>query len=556
MFKLRVIGLLAVLGAVLTAAGLVAIQRVEEAAQAQSQRRISASRSALARVRQAREARRALVAELIANSELSAALATLQEIRSDLAVALTAAYEHAPGTGTQAIEARKAYLRDFQRNGTPLPDLFALHLADRLARIAGPSAFGPRGRDAFVREERDRFISCAAFGGLEQCLWDFSYNTLPKVFGELAKTRHLQVESRVYVMDANGVGLADSSNPQWSQKGDFGEKAGIPMAAIRARTPIHDLILIENRYCFATAYPILADEQVVGVILVSDPLDERMAREDSDVVGADVLYVLGDKILASPLPMDVSNRLASSPHSVEGRVSVAFRIADDSAADVRVVVSENQSSLLEALGSIRATLLLIGLLVTLLAVGVLIWLLRDFYSSFEALDQGVHEVINGNLDYQFPFEFKEDLARGLGQSLNLMSLVLQGRPLPEEVEETGEGKAASWVSELQVQDAGSAEADWGEARPTVACDFATAKALAEEPADVYYKRIYSEFIEARRALGLSIEGINYPKFLERLVHLEQSLKKRHKSAMVRFAVRTRNGNVILDPIPLQRPGAR
>ncbi len=553
MFKIRAIGLVGILGALLTLAGIVGLNRAEEAARDHALKRVSGTRSALARAFQAREARQALVATMLADSELTAALAALADFRKDLERAQTETYQKAPGTDARAVEAREALIREVRVEGVSLPDAFATRFANHLGRCVGPGAFQPRGLDAFLRDEADRFAKCAAFGGVDQCLWDYTYNTLPKVLSAIARTRRVLVDQRVFVVGPDGVGLADSGNPQWSRAEGFASKTRLPFEALRTRGPVQGLALVENRYYFGTAVPLLQEGRLVGAILVGDPIDERMAREDSDIVGADVMYVMGGKVIAAPLAADLAARLVSEPRLVPERVTASFRALDDeSSPDLRVVVSQDLGALVAAFGSARTTVFLIGLLVTLLAVGLLTWFMRSFYQSFEVLDQGVHEVINGNLEYQFPFEFKEDLARGLGQSLNLMSLVLQGRPLPEEVEEQETGKT-SWTGELQVLDAAESEPEWGEtSRPTVAFDFEAARTLAEEPADVYYKRIYSEFLEARRSLGLPTEGINYPKFLERLVHLEQGLKKKHRSSMVRFTVKTRNGAVVLDPVPIRK----
>ena len=51
---------------------------------------------------------------------------------------------------------------------------------------------------------------------------------------------------------------------------------------------------------------------------------------------------------------------------------------------------------------------------------------------FEKIDSGVHEVIGGNFDYQFPFDYSEELPSSMAQSLNLMVAVLLGKPLPED----------------------------------------------------------------------------------------------------------------------------
>ncbi len=554
MFSVHMIGFVGVLGSVLLLPSVVGLDQVEEAAREQALRRVAATRSSVAHALQARQARQALVANLLVESELLAAMATLAEFRQDLEAAYSRAYEQAAGTSVSAVEARERFIREVRKDDVSLPDLFASHFAAQLERHLGHNVFGPKGRDAFLAEEADRFAKCAAFGGVDQCQWDYTYNTLPKVFAWIAMTKQITVEQRVFVVGPDGVGLADSGNPQWSKAKGFGQRTRLPMEAMRTGLPVRGLALVEeNRYFVATAVPILHEGRTLGAVLVADPMDERMAREDSDVVGADVLYVMGDKVVAAPLAADIANKLAADPQSVPTRATASFRLLDDEEfQDLRVVVSQDLGTFLAVFKSAETSVLLLHLLLTVIAVGVLLWLLHTFYQQFEALDQGVHEVINGNLDYQFPFDFKEDLARRLGQSLNLMSAVLQGRPLPEEVEEEEAGKT-SWAAEIQVLDSGETEPEWGESsRPTVACDFNAARSLAEEPADAYYKRIYAEFLDARRALGLPTEGINYPKFLERMVNLEQGLKKRYRCPMVRFRVKTRDGAVVFEPIPVRK----
>lgn len=551
MFKTRVIGLFGILGAVLTLAGVMEIERLEESSREQVRRKVAGTRSSLARAHDARWTRQELVTTILAEGELACAMAALTEVLQDLLAAQAEAFKAAPGTDARAAEIRERYIREVRKDGVSLPDFFASRFADNLKRRVGPEAFEPNGLDAFLRDEADRFSKCAGVGGVNQCMWDYTYNTLPKAFAAMAGRRGLTVDQRVFVVGPAGVGLADSANPRWSNEADFGAKTRLPMKAMQDEVKVRGLTLIGDRYFMATSIPIVWDGRVLGAVLVGDEVGERMAREDSDIVGADVLYSMGGKVIAAPLPLDLANRLASDLRSEEERVTASFSLTGmEWFEDLRVSVSQDMNEMTAAYNAASTTLLLVGLLTTLLAVGLLVWLLRSFYGSFEVLDQGVHEVINGNFDYQFPFEFRDDLARGFGQSLNLMSLVLQGRPLPEEVEEES-GK--TWSSEIQVLDAGDGGAEWGEPeRPLVAMTRDAIRALANEPADVYYKRLYSEFLDARRSLGLPVEGINYPKFLERLVHLEQRLKKRHRASMIRFEVKTINGTVILAPVPIQK----
>lgn len=550
MFKVRILTLSVVLGLVLTLAGVVGINKVEEATRERVLHRLSQTKEPLARAFESRRVEQAFLAALLAKSELVAAMAVLDEVADDLQSAWNQAYSQVPGTDARAVGEREKLIRETKKDEISLPDYFAQRFAEYLERLVGIRYFAARGLQVFLNEQAERLTKCAAFGGLDQCKWDFTYNTLPHVFVEIAKTYQMPPEKRVYVIDAEGVGRADSSNPQWSGDKEFATRTVLPSEAVKKRSLANGIVQIGDRYFFATALPLYFNGNLLGAVMVGEPIDERVAQEDSILLGAEVAYAVGQKVVASRIPANLAEKLLSDPKGVDERVASILSLEGANPYELRAVVSEDLRPLLARYSSARATLVLIGLFCTLVAIGILIWFLRSFYAAFELLDQGVHEVINGNLDFQFPFDFKEEIARGLGQSLNIMSLVLQGRPLPEDVEEQEAGRTA-WMAEVQVS---QAEPEWGEqeSRPTVAFNFEAARALAAEPADVYYKRIYSEFLQARRSLGLSNEGITYPKFLERLVHLEQGLKKRHKCPMVRFKVVVRDGAVVLDPVPIAK----
>ena len=74
--------------------------------------------------------------------------------------------------------------------------------------------------------------------------------------------------------------------------------------------------------------------------------------------------------------------------------------------------------------------------------------------------------------------------------------------------------------------------------------------LAAEPEDGYYTRIFREYIEARQAAGLSVEGITQASFTQKVRANEAMIKAKHKCSLVRFIVHTAAGRVSLRPIRL------
>jgi hypothetical protein len=75
-------------------------------------------------------------------------------------------------------------------------------------------------------------------------------------------------------------------------------------------------------------------------------------------------------------------------------------------------------------------------------------------------------------------------------------------------------------------------------------------ALAGEPEATYYRRIYDEYIAARKAAGESVESISFESFTAKLRLNEANLKKKYKAKAVRFRVVTKNGQVSLKPVPI------
>ena len=66
-------------------------------------------------------------------------------------------------------------------------------------------------------------------------------------------------------------------------------------------------------------------------------------------------------------------------------------------------------------------------------------------------------------------------------------------------------------------------------------DPALAASLSSEPEDAYYRRVFAEYVAAKKAAG---ETVNIPeeRFTQRLKGNEQALVKKHNVRAVRFQV--------------------
>ena len=93
---------------------------------------------------------------------------------------------------------------------------------------------------------------------------------------------------------------------------------------------------------------------------------------------------------------------------------------------------------------------------------------------------------------------------------------------------------------------GRVEFEEGEDKPDVNPDIA---ALAQESEPDYYKRVYTEYVQARKATG-NPDEVSFENFIAKLKMNEGKLKAQHQCKMVRFRVVTKDGKVSLKPVPI------
>jgi hypothetical protein len=83
----------------------------------------------------------------------------------------------------------------------------------------------------------------------------------------------------------------------------------------------------------------------------------------------------------------------------------------------------------------------------------------------------------------------------------------------------------------------------GQADPSVAA------ALSTEPADQYYRRLFSEYIAAKRQLGDPVDHITPAAFEAKIRTSEQEMAQKH-GRPVRYQVQLRGNAVVLNAVPL------
>jgi hypothetical protein len=162
---------------------------------------------------------------------------------------------------------------------------------------------------------------------------------------------------------------------------------------------------------------------------------------------------------------------------------------------------------------------------------------RRLITQIDQVELGVTDIINGNVDRTFrPVGLELD---GLANGLNVMLARLLGRPEPGEEELDDDGNPIV-QGKVEFEDA---EAGRGTAPdPDLA-------ALAQESEPDYYKRLYTEYLTARRGAGQTDEG-SFENFIAKLKVNEGKLRAQYQCKVVRFRVVTKDGKVTLKPVPI------
>ena len=164
------------------------------------------------------------------------------------------------------------------------------------------------------------------------------------------------------------------------------------------------------------------------------------------------------------------------------------------------------------------------------------WLLGSYISApIARLEEGLLAIINGQTDKRFQLEHAElgGLAFRIDQLLNQLLGV-------EEDTSDEEGRISRAPSAAAME---AAMGDGGGAS-SAGID----AALAQEPAQQYYARLYREYIAAKKALGEQVDHITEQAFLSRIQSMEAESSQKGKP--VRYKVQSNGREVVLLAVPI------
>jgi hypothetical protein len=302
---------------------------------------------------------------------------------------------------------------------------------------------------------------------------------------------------------------------------------------------------------------------IIGAVVVAYAQTAKKAQAEKNLLGPDVAYYDRSNVIASSFTRGGGEEDTSKAQALTAQlgqlnadkgIQISVGGADYLAAAVKlpqkatkglpkdystatagvVVLSPLVTS--EAAGKVKLFILILGIGALALSMLGLYLAHRRLISQVDQVELGVNEIINGNLDRTFrPVGPELD---GLSNALNVMLARLFGRPEPGEEEYDDEGNPII---------PGRVEFEEGEeGRPAVDPDIA---ALAQEAEPDYYKRVYTEYVNARKASGTP-DDVSFENFIAKLKVNEGKLKAQYQCKQVRFRVVTKDGKVSLKPVPI------
>lgn len=311
--------------------------------------------------------------------------------------------------------------------------------------------------------------------------------------------------------------------------------------------------------------------EVQGAVLVAYSLSAAEAQRQSKLLGAKVAFFEGDRVAATSFTRPQRSEEDTGKHkalagvlaggasknalstgfadpfqaTVDGEnfVVAAGRLARFSSKGFPEDYPDQQVgamvliSLDDAYGPVGAAkmgVLLVGVGAIVIAF-IALWLVgRRVTHQADAVELGLNEIINGNLDYVFrPVGDELD---GVANGLNVMLARLLGRPEPGEEEYDEEGNIIQpgkldFDTDLSDKDTEAVQ-------------------LAQEPAADYYKRIFDEYIAALSQVGKDTDGVTFDGFVTKLRLNETNLTAKYQCSAIRFRVVVAGNKVSLKPVPI------
>jgi hypothetical protein len=311
---------------------------------------------------------------------------------------------------------------------------------------------------------------------------------------------------------------------------------------------------------------------IIGAVVVAYAQTAQQAQHDRQLLGTEIAYYDGTRVAATSFTKpgsseedtgkskeltDIAKSGKLTPTSGQQTVTidgVSYLAAavtmprstsnprrmpkDYPPVAAEAMVLSPMSDVADTAGTIKMFILLLGIGALGISLVGLYLSHRRMIAQVDQIELGVTDIINGNVDRTFrPVGLELD---GLANGLNVMLARLLGRPEPgeEEFDEEGNPIIPGRVEFEESEGEGKAP----ETDPQLA-------ALAQEAEPDYYKRVFTEYVAARKAVG-SPDDVSFENFIAKLKVNEGKLKAQYQCRAVRFRVVTKDNKVSLKPVPI------
>lgn len=317
---------------------------------------------------------------------------------------------------------------------------------------------------------------------------------------------------------------------------------------------------------------------IVGALVVGYDLSNGLAQAEGKRLGnRHVAFLVDDKVYSSSFSESVAKQLrgylfekvaSATQAALSGTVSAAWvaqlggsefvgvlaPLPLSPSTKVAYAVIADRAEAGAAIDSATNVILVLTLVFALVVLGYGFMVGNSIVKPIEAIEEGVLAAINGNTEVRLDTNNPDlgGLAYRINQLLNVFTGVSEGE------EEDDQGR----VSNVRQQD--WKDSAFSDAQPMAMAagggggggapggnepidDPNLAQRLSAEPEESYYRRVFQEYVAAKKALG---ETINIPeeRFTQRLKGNEQALVKKHGVRNVRFVVQKNGAQVSLQPV--------
>jgi hypothetical protein len=392
----------------------------------------------------------------------------------------------------------------------------------------------------------------------------------------------------IALVDANGNIVAENDVPtvypkEWKKEGDKGTDTIIPSLNVvlgNNKVIISDLWSYKGQLMKIGVAPVIDPDApvppndpdgvvIIGSVVVAYSQTAQAAQRDKRLLGTEIAYFDGSLVAATSFTKGASAEEDTSKGKQIGDLVKSGKVTFQSgkqkvnidgidyyaAAVVMPRSTTNPKKMpkdyppvtagamvlspimdtANTSGTIKLFIILIGAGALAISMLGLYLAHRRLVTQVDAIELGVTDIINGNVDRTFrPVGPELD---GLANGLNVMLARLLDRPEPGEEEFDEEGNPII---------PGRVEFEEGEEKPHADPELAR---LAQESEPDYYKRVFTEYVAARKAVG-SPDDVSFESFIAKLRVNEGKLKAQYQCRAVRFRVVTKDNKVTLKPVPI------